>query len=280
MIYDGSIRDTTNFCSDEYLTINSCNIQKSEGRSYTVIREHGRVDYHILYIAEGSCACLYEGTEAILTKGMFVVYPPGKKQRYSYAKGIPGTSFWIHFSGAGAKRLLETLGICGGIFRSPFEKDIKSCFEKMIYHHSLNTKRSLVAAQGELIGLFSLLAKENGEQHDAAYSEAVAMILKFIHSNWQKQISVADVAQRICLSESRTAHLFKEAIGKAIHQYITDLRISTAKELLTSTSLGISEISEMVGFQDALYFSRAFKAQTSLSPKAFRAAQSKHEPTD
>ena len=112
MIYDGSIRDTTNFHSDEYLTINSCNIQKSGGRSYTVIREYGRVDYHILYIAEGECTCLYEGNETVLTKAMFVVYPPGKKQRYSYAEGIAATSLWIHFSGIGVNKLLEKLGIC------------------------------------------------------------------------------------------------------------------------------------------------------------------------
>ena len=78
------------------------------------------------------------------------------------------------------------------------------------------------------------------------------------------------MAAQICLSESRTAHLFKEAVGKGIHGYLMGLRISSAKELLTSTDMSISEIGEMVGFHDPLYFSRAFKSETGVSPKEYR----------
>ena len=73
MIYDGALRDTTNFCSSEYITINSCNTQRSRGRAYTVVREHGRVDYHILYIVEGECVCAYDGIKTAMTKGDFVI---------------------------------------------------------------------------------------------------------------------------------------------------------------------------------------------------------------
>ena len=270
MIYDGAVRDTTNFYSDEYITINSCNMQKSAGKPYTVIRERGRVDYHILYIARGACRCLFRGARAVLKKGDFVLYPPGEKQWYSFAEGEQTTSLWIHFSGFGVSNILEKLGLCGGICRSAFQSEIEESFEKMIYHFSINTSKSRIAAEGELLKLLSLLSHGVGEQNVSSRSDTVTKMLAYIHANWQMPITVADVAKRICLSESRAAHLFKESVGRSIHQYVLAQRIATARELLRSTDMSVTAVGLLVGFHDALYFSRAFKAEVGVSPKAFR----------
>ncbi len=270
MIYDGALYDTTNFSSVEYININSCNIQHSRGKSYTVVRNAGRVDYHILYIAEGECTCLYNNTEFIMTKGQFVVYPPNVKQWYSFEEGKCATTFWLHFSGNGAEGILSQLGIHGGIYQAPFEDEVAACFKKMIYKHSVNTDKCQVAARGNLIEFLSSLASECTGKGSMAYPQAVVKMVEYINSNWQSTLTVAGVAQKIGLSESRAAHLFKNAIGKSMHQYIMDLRISAAKEQLRNTQLGISQISEMMGFHDALYFSRAFKSRVGVSPKAFR----------
>lgn len=275
MIYDGSVRDTTNFCSHEYLAINSCNIQQNRGKPYTVIRDAGRVDYHILYIAEGECSCLYNGEERVMKKGNFVLYPPSVRQRYSFAEGKSVTTLWVHFSGYGAKELLNRLGLSGGIYRTFSEEEAERCFARMIYSHSVKTNRAQVAAIGELVTLFSLLSHEDDGQPETVCSETVQTMLRYIHVHWQRPITVADVAGKVCLSESRTSHLFKAVMGKGIHQYVMGLRIDSAKELLQSTDLSISEVGEMVGFQDALYFSRAFRKEVHRSPAEFRKTGSK-----
>ena len=277
MIYDGSVRDTTNFSSAAYLAINSCNIQQSGGRAYTVVRHAGRVDYHILYVVRGECTCLYDGKIAALGKGQLVLYPPNVKQWYSFAEGNATTTCWVHFSGYGVKELLGKLGLGGGVWQAPYASETESAFEKMIYNHLTGTKKGDVAAEGELLKLLSSLSVECGEQR-AAYSATVKKMLSYIHANWQKSMTVADVAAHVCLSESRTAHLFAQAIGKGIHQYVNDLRISSARELLLSTDLSVGEIGEMVGFRDALYFSRAFKERTGTSPRAFRTQFSQNTP--
>ena len=270
MIYDGSIQDTTNYCSNEYITVNSCNVWHSRGRAYTVIREHGRVDYHILYVLEGECSCLYGDEAYSLTKGNFVIYMPGEKQLYSFSSDKHTVTLWVHFSGWAVKEILNKLGLGGGIYRTLAEEEVETCFEKMIYHYSLGTNKSLVLAEGGLVELLSLLSREDGEENLTAYSDTVAKMLKYIHSNWQKVITVSDIAKRLSLSESRTAHIFKEAVGKGIHQYIMSIRMSAARELLVSTDMSVSAIGEMVGFHDALYFSRAFKSETGMSPRNFR----------
>ncbi len=271
MIYDGALRDTTNFASDQYLEINSCNVQHSRGRSYTVIRDKGRVDYHILYVVNGECLCLYGGKEYLLKKGNFVIYPPHERQRYSFMEKNTTTTMWLHFSGQGVPAIFAELGLCGGVFHTAQTQGAETAFLKMINHHSLGSSAHRVAARGCLMLLLSALAAERvSEQKEGA--DAVFGILEYVHLNWQKPLSLADIAGKVNLSESRVSHLFKDATGKSVHRYIADLRIAAAKEFLTSTEFSVARIGEMVGFEDPLYFSRVFRAAVGVSPIQYRAA--------
>ncbi len=272
MIYNGALRDTTNFTSDQYLEINSCNVQHSRGRSYIVIRDEGRVDYHILYVAAGECLCLYEGKEHLMKKGNFVIYPPHVKQRYSFMEKNKATTMWLHFSGRGVLELFAELGLCGGVFYTAQGEMAETAFIKMINHHSLGTPKHRVAARGSLVSLLAALAAE-GESAQAEPSDTVFRMLEYVHLNWQKPLSLADIAGRVNLSESRVSHLFKDATGKSVHRYIADLRIAAAKEFLSSTGFSIARIGEMVGFEDPLYFSRVFRAAVGVSPTDYRAVR-------
>lgn len=60
--------------------------------------------------------------------------------------------------------------------------------------------------------------------------------------------------------------LFRQSVGRPIFQYLSSLRIAKARELLTTTSMRISQISEQVGFMDESYFSKVFKKYTGKSP--------------
>ena len=272
MIYNGSVRDTTNFHSSESITINSCNVQNSKARPYTLIRERGRVDYHVLYVERGECAVLYGGERSVLGEGGFVLYPPNEKQWYSFAEGVETVSFFVHFSGYGIERLLERLGLSCGVGRSGGKGEIVRCFEKMIYHNSVGAEACKAMAEGELVVLLSLLASGGGAV-DASYPDAVLCALEYLNRNYHKSISVSTVASVVGLSESRISHLFKQTVGKGIHQYLTELRINSARELLLNTDLPVSEIADILNFEDALYFSRAFKAKLGVSPKKFRAGE-------
>ncbi len=74
--------------------------------------------------------------------------------------------------------------------------------------------------------------------------------------------------------QSRTAMFkaFKNAYNETPLEYLTNLRITKSKELLTNklNNLSISEVSQIVGFNDPLYFSRVFSKKTGMSPSEFR----------
>ena len=63
---------------------------------------------------------------------------------------------------------------------------------------------------------------------------------------------------------------FKEYTGSTPAQYLLSLRISNAQTLLESTSYNITEIANIVGYDNPLYFSRIFKKQIGMSPSEFR----------
>ena len=75
-IYDGNIRDTTNFDTDRFLKINGCGYQ-NRVKDSVVIRKKGRVDYHLVLVVKGSLEVMYHGEMFYLGKGGVFIYEPG-----------------------------------------------------------------------------------------------------------------------------------------------------------------------------------------------------------
>ena len=73
---------------------------------------------------------------------------------------------------------------------------------------------------------------------------------------------------------------FKEYTGTTPTQYILSLRISNAQSLLESTSYNVTEIANIVGYDNPLYFSRLFKKQCGVSPSEFRRQLKEFETND
>ena len=81
----------------------------------------------------------------------------------------------------------------------------------------------------------------------------------FIQANFKKQITVEDLANRLGLSVSYFRKLFRQAYGLSPMQYITNLRIHTARDLLLTGEVNVTEAAQLSGFDDIYYFSKLFK---------------------
>ncbi|WP_238524550.1 response regulator transcription factor [Caldicellulosiruptor hydrothermalis] len=93
--------------------------------------------------------------------------------------------------------------------------------------------------------------------------------LKMIVENYNRDITIDEVANKLHISTSHLMHLFKDELGKTFYDCLVEYRISKAKELLLSTNLKVYEVAEKVGYQDAKYFSQLFKKYTGYTPKEF-----------
>mgnify|MGYP005852418207 CR=1 FL=1 len=108
------------------------------------------------------------------------------------------------------------------------------------------------------------------KSQDAKKITQLKPALDFIETNYDRQISMADVAKQVHLSVSRLAHLFKEQMGITLVDYLTNVRISQAKRLLLSTDKSCTTICFEVGYNNQSYFTRTFKDMVGMTPRQFR----------
>ena len=78
------------------------------------------------------------------------------------------------------------------------------------------------------------------------------------------------MADELGLDRSYLHRIFKAATGASPQEYLLDLRIRKACDLLQRTDLSVSIISRSVGYEDTLYFSRLFKKKKGVSPTGYR----------
>lgn len=98
----------------------------------------------------------------------------------------------------------------------------------------------------------------------------VQQIDRYIAENYQKKITLDDIAEKLHVNSSYLSRVYKLRSGKNLFDAIINLRIEAAKDYLLHTELRTYEVSQLVGVEDASYFSKMFKKITGLTPKDFR----------
>ncbi|WP_134698803.1 response regulator [Ammoniphilus sp. YIM 78166] len=95
---------------------------------------------------------------------------------------------------------------------------------------------------------------------------------RYIEDNYNKEVSLEDVARKVGLNASYFSQLFKAKAGKTFVQYRSEIRLDKAKELLGCPEKSITEIAFDVGYTDITHFIRKFKKHAGVSPSEYRAA--------
>jgi two-component system response regulator YesN len=98
----------------------------------------------------------------------------------------------------------------------------------------------------------------------------VGDIKDYIDKYYFEDIKISVFADKYFLSREYLMKLFKLQFGFGIHEYVQKVRMDKAKELLDDPSLKIQDISEMLGYKDKNYFSKAFRNYYAVSPSEYR----------
>ena len=130
---------------------------------------------------------------------------------------------------------------------------------------------------------FSLFKEEKKKEfyelmklvYDCKFStekNTVQMIEEYVRQNYQKEIKLQEIADRFFLSREYISRKFKQEYNETITDYVTNIRIEKAKELLGNPFLKIYEIAETVGYQNDKYFIKVFKKREGQTPKEYRSS--------
>ncbi|PHN06052.1 AraC family transcriptional regulator [Flavilitoribacter nigricans] len=95
-------------------------------------------------------------------------------------------------------------------------------------------------------------------------------IFQLLHREFTRPISLQEVAKLAHMTESSCSRFFKKMVGRSLSDYLTDLRIARACQLLTETRKNISEIAFAAGFNSTTHFNRMFLRKKGMAPREYR----------
>ena len=98
----------------------------------------------------------------------------------------------------------------------------------------------------------------------------IAKVKDYVDKNYCDNISLTSISKTFCISSGYLSVLFNEHIGQNFIDYLLNLRIYKAKNLLKGTDMKVYEIADKVGYRDAYYFSTAFKKIVGINPTDYR----------
>lgn len=139
-----------------------------------------------------------------------------------------------------------------------------ACLRKLVRCSDLD---NLYAWIREVIGEYIEYGCKN---YTSKTSASIAKAVKYIRQNYQKDLTLFEMAQVIFFNPHYFSRIFKQETGCSFMEYLTAVRIDQAKKLLLTTNLNISGVAKKVGYHDANYFSRVFSKKEGLSPSKYR----------
>lgn len=96
------------------------------------------------------------------------------------------------------------------------------------------------------------------------------MAVQYIREHYNENIVINDLAERYGMSPNYFSSVFKKEVQQSTVNYITEIRMEKAKELLETSDLSVVDIAKKSGYEDSQYFFRVFKKHTGMTPLNYR----------
>lgn len=238
-------------------------------------RPRGRRDFQLIYIASGKAHFHFDGKEQIVTAGHMVLYRPKEPQKYEYYGDDQTEAYWVHFTGGDVTNILRSYGLsddkkvffCGSgieyqaIFRNMIN-ELQMCRENYASMLEMYLRQMLILIQRYFL--------TTAKTENSRVVEEIDKATVYFNEHYNENICIDEYAENNHVSVSWFIRNFKHCTGVTPMQYILSKRIYNAEILLQDPTYNITEISEIVGYDNPLYFSRIFKKAKGLSPSEYR----------
>lgn len=259
------------------LEINSCGTYRLLARNkLETCRPRGRIDYQLIYVASGRGYFFFNHSlePTIVEAGNMVLYHPDEFQKYEYYARDHAGIYWIHFTGNAAEDAFFKYGLDPerNVLPSGTKSFYSQTFEQIILE--LQLQKEFYAESAAL--LFSHIIMTAGRyQHELAHSPFVPLreveeVMIYFREHYHEAINIESFVEERGYGVRSFFRNFKKYTGLTPLQYLLEVRLLNARKLLETTNFQINEISRLVGYDNALYFSRLFHKHMGVSPKEYR----------
>jgi len=124
----------------------------------------------------------------------------------------------------------------------------------------------IIWGQQTIIGIIDLLSKMKYQGSD----RNVQKIKHFIEENYDRDITLSEIAEQVYLNPFYISKIFKDKTGMTFTDYLTDMRITAAARLLKQPDIYVYEVCTSVGYQNLKHFYKIFKKKTGCTPTEYR----------
>lgn len=277
-----------------YLKLNQMPLVKVADRLYAekpFLHADRRADFHVLlYVIQGSISIVEEGTEYEIDAGSLFFMKAGL-HHYGVTPSAPDSRWiYVHF-------LMEQPDQEDSRFQLYTSHIQEQEFDRADYDYAIQLPKLLVlnkgsAIEGKLYHLVEWFHSSNPlragymnpllqeilldcymeDEKDNPYSNAeiIYEIIQFLEEHTHENFASGQLEAAFHLSYKHLCRIFKQATGRTMTQYHTELRVNEASRLLRETTYQITDISSQIGFVDPLYFSNVFKKVNGVSPRNYR----------
>lgn len=118
-------------------------------------------------------------------------------------------------------------------------------------------------------GLYKNLLESDNESNKEIRSEYIKRAIIYLKDHYTDNISQADLARYLNLTNNYLSKLFNEELGIGFSEYLCEMRLEKAKALLTSGKVDLKDIASLCGFNSYTYFFSVFKKKTGITPGKF-----------
>lgn len=262
------------FKIDDYdIRIDECGIQQfkfDEFYSYKVYQ-----NYVIHYIEEGEGIFIVDDKTYKLSPNEGFILRQGQHVTYYSNSENPWKNYWVGFGGDEFNKFIKYTSLENQpIVQYKQDSEIVKTI-KEICQYTFETAESdmnLFWYHSSIYKLLHALTKEFPSNKQTVLIEQSydEIAYEYINTNYQKQITINEIAAYIGISRSYLYKLFKDRYHISPQEFLIQKRMNKAVDLLLHTPKPINIIAKETGYDDQLHFSKAFKSTYGVSPTEFK----------
>lgn len=272
--------DETSFMNT-VLRFQFCGIERClPGHGYGPEKSDGFLIHCIL---DGHGVFEYRGEKHRLERGQAFLIYPDEDVYYQADYSEPWKYCWVSFRGGSAETVAQEIGFTRGypICRLSDVDEIEESIRGILSHRGDTRGERFTRAGFFLCTIAAMLCQ--GREQGARNGEEIrpedlqlgtraytAEAIHYLETHFREKIRIQDLAHEIGISRSYLTQQVKEAIGISPRTLLINIRMEHAARYLTSSNDPIQLVALECGYDDALAFSKAFKARYGMSPSEYR----------
>ncbi len=235
--------------------------------------------YELEFVTGGYGVHFFNGGENPISRGCAYLVTPSDFHSVSESEGDPLELYNINFSESFLPfELVSALEERGSIacvgFSDEDTEEAVSILERMEKEYFYGNEFSADMIRADFMRLIIMILRKSRASVQKAvasdFSDAVSKTVLYLKRHFREHITLTDCAARLYLTPNYLGNMFCKAVGVPFKTYLQRLRFNYSVNLLASTEMSVSQISDDSGFTNPSYFISLFRKRFGITPAVFK----------